>query len=192
MKVILASASPRRRELLKLIGLDPEVRIPEINENMEVDEPIERYLERVTISKGMNVYQKRFYSSLVVSADTVVLIDGRFIGKPRDRQDAGDMLRRLSGRSHEVWTGMAIMHRGETCFRLAQTQVIFKTLNEREIEYYLDHEEYMDKAGAYAVQGRAAIFVERIEGCFFNVMGFPLNLFYTMSSNLGIRLFAES
>ena len=192
MKVILASASPRRRELLKLIGLDPEVRIPEINENMEVDEPIERYLERVTISKGMNVYQKRFYSSLVVSADTVVLIDGRFIGKPRDRQDAGDMLRRLSGRSHEVWTGMAIMHRGETCFRLAQTQVIFKTLNEREIEYYLDHEEYMDKAGAYAVQGRAAIFVERIEGCFFNVMGFPLNLFYAMSSNLGIRLFAES
>lgn len=191
MKIILASASPRRRELLKLIGLDPEVRIPEISETMEADEPIERYLERITISKSMNVYRKQFYSSLVVSADTVVLIDGRFLGKPRDRQDAGDMLRRLSGRSHEVWTGIAIMHRGETRFRLAQTQVTFKPLNEREIEYYLDYEEYMDKAGAYAVQGRAAIFVERIEGCFFNVMGFPLNLFYTMTGNLGIRLFAE-
>ncbi len=192
MKVILASASPRRRELLKLIGLDPEVRIPEVNEDMEAGEPIERYLERVAISKSMNVYRKQFFSSLVVSADTVVLIDGRFIGKPIDRRDASDMLRRLSGRNHEVWTGIALMHRGETCFRSARTQVIFKTLNEREIEHYLDHEEYMDKAGAYAVQGRAAIFVERIEGCFFNVMGFPLNLFYTMTGNLGIRLFDES
>lgn len=192
MKIILASASPRRHELLKLVGLDPEVRIPEIDENMQAGEPIEQYLERVTISKSMNVYRKQFFSSLVVSADTVVLIDGRFMGKPRDRQDAGAMLRQLSGRSHEVWTGIAIMHRGETRFRLAQTQVIFKALNEREIEYYLDHEEYMDKAGAYAVQGRAAIFVERIEGCFFNVMGFPLNLFYTMTGNLGIRLFSES
>lgn len=192
MKIILASASPRRHELLKLVGLDPEVRIPEIDENMQAGEPIEQYLERVTISKSMNVYRKQFFSSLVVSADTVVLIDGRFMGKPRDRQDAGAMLRQLSGRSHEVWTGIAVMHRGETRFRLAQTQVIFKALNEREIEYYLDHEEYMDKAGAYAVQGRAAIFVERIEGCFFNVMGFPLNLFYTMTGNLGIRLFSES
>jgi septum formation protein len=192
MKIILASASPRRHELLKLVGLDPEVRIPEIDEDMQAGEPIEQYLERVTISKSMNVYRKQFFSSLVVSADTVVLIDGRFMGKPRDRQDAGAMLRQLSGRSHEVWTGIAIMHRGETRFRLAQTQVIFKALNEREIEYYLDHEEYMDKAGAYAVQGRAAIFVERIEGCFFNVMGFPLNLFYTMTGNLGIRLFSES
>ena len=92
---------------------------------------------------------------------------------------------------HRVWTGMALMYRGETRFRLAQTRVFFQKLSETEIISYLEHEDYLDKAGAYAIQGRAAIFVERIEGCFFNVMGFPLNLFYSMAGDLGIDLFAD-
>lgn len=191
MKIILASASPRRRELLKLIGLNPEIRIPEISESMVPGEAIEKFMERITISKGINAYQRRYYSSLVISADTIVLLDDRVIGKPRDREDAREMLQSLSGRMHRVWTGMALMYRGETRFRLAQTRVFFQKLSETEIISYLEHEDYLDKAGAYAIQGRAAIFVERIEGCFFNVMGFPLNLFYSMAGDLGIDLFAD-
>jgi len=191
MKIILASASPRRRELLKLIGLNPEIRIPEISESMVPGESIEKFMERITIAKGINAYQRRYYSSLVISADTIVLLDDRVIGKPRDREDAREMLQSLSGRMHRVWTGMALMYRGETRFRLAQTRVFFQRLSETEIISYLEHEDYLDKAGAYAIQGRAAIFVERIEGCFFNVMGFPLNLFYSMAGDLGIDLFAD-
>ena len=191
MKIILASASPRRRELLKLIGLNPEIRIPEISESMVPGESIEKFMERITIAKGINAYQRRYYSSLVISADTIVLLDDRVIGKPRDREDAREMLQSLSGRMHRAWTGMALMYRGETRFRLAQTRVFFQRLSETEIISYLEHEDYLDKAGAYAIQGRAAIFVERIEGCFFNVMGFPLNLFYSMAGDLGIDLFAD-
>ena len=191
MKIILASASPRRRELLKLIGLNPEIRIPEISESMVPGESIEKFMERITIAKGINAYQRRYYSSLVISADTIVLLDDRVIGKPRDREDAREMLQSLSGRMHRVWTGMALMYRGETRFRLAQTRVFFQRLSETEIISYLEHEDYLDKAGAYAIQGRAAIFVERIEGCFFNVMGFPLNLFYSMAGDVGIDLFAD-
>ncbi len=101
------------------------------------------------------------------------------------------MLRLLSQRTHQVFTGLALMHRGRTHFAIARSTVFFKKLNDSEIDYYLAHEEYLDKAGAYAIQGRAAMFIERIEGCFFNVMGFPLNLFYQMAQDLAIDLFRE-
>jgi len=189
MKIVLASASPRRKELLQLIGLAPEVIPADIEEAVLPGEAIDVFLQRVAIAKGMAVYQKRFFHSLLVSADTVVLLDNALIGKPSGREDAFSMLASLSGRRHEVLTGLALMHEGETTFAISRTHVQFRELADAEIDHYLDHENFMDKAGAYAIQGRAAIFVERIEGCYFNVMGFPLNLFYRMLGQRGLNLY---
>ncbi len=190
MKVVLASASPRRKELLQLIGLNPEIIPADIDEVARPAEAIDTFLERVTIAKGMAVYKKKFFSHLLISADTVVLLNDSLIGKPADRADAFRMLSRLSGRRHEVLTGLALMYQGETRFAISRTHVHFKPLHDREIDFYLDHENFLDKAGAYAIQGRAAIFAERIDGCFFNVMGFPLNLFYRMLGEWGLDLYA--
>lgn len=177
MKLILASASPRRRELLRLIGLEPEVIVPDINEEQQAGEAVDRFLERVAIEKGLAVYRRHYDNALIVSADTIVLLDGRIMGKPADRSHARRMLFELAGRSHQVHTGLALMHRGATHVAISCTTVRFRSLEAAEIDRYLDCEQYQDKAGAYAIQGRAAVFVERIDGCFFNVMGFPLNLF---------------
>jgi septum formation protein len=189
MKVILASVSPRRKELLQLIGLAPEVIAPDIEEAVLPGEAVDVFLQRVAIAKGMAVYKKRFFHNLIISADTVVLLAGELIGKPAGRDEAFSMLERLSGRSHEVLTGLALMHEGATSFAISRTRVQFKELAAAEIAHYLDHENYMDKAGAYAIQGRAAVFVERIEGCYFNVMGFPLNLFYRLLGDRGLTLY---
>jgi septum formation protein len=189
MKIVLASASPRRKELLQLIGLNPEIIIPDIDEAPRPAEAIEAFLQRVTIAKGIEVYKKKFFSHLLISADTVVLLDDLLIGKPSDRQDAFRMLKQLSGQRHEVLTGIALMHQGETRFEIARTAVYFNELVDQEIDFYLDHENFLDKAGAYAIQGRAALFVEKINGCFFNVMGFPLNLFYRMVKEGGLDLY---
>ncbi len=189
MKIVLASASPRRKELLQMIGLDPAIIIPDIDEMVRPGEAPEAFLERVTIAKGIAVYKKNLFSHLLVSADTIVLLADELIGKPVDREDASRMLNRLSGRRHEVMTGMALMYQGETRFEISRTLVYFKELAAAEIDFYLDHEVFMDKAGAYAIQGRAALFVEKIEGCFFNVMGFPLNLLYRMANERGLNLY---
>ncbi len=189
MKMILASASPRRKELLQLIGLNPEILIPDIDERIRPGEKPRVFLERVTIAKGIAAYKKKFFSHLLVSADTIVICADSLIGKPTNREDAFRMLNRLSGQRHEVLTGIALIFQGETLFEISRTAVYFKELSEREINFYLDRENYLDKAGAYAIQGRAAIFVERIEGCFFNVMGFPLNLFYRMVQERGLNLY---
>lgn len=189
MKIVLASASPRRQELLQLIGLNPEIITPDIAEIIRPNESPVVFLERVAIAKGIEVYKKKFYSHLLISADTVVLLDNSLIGKPTDRDDAFRMLSQLSGQRHEVLTGISLMYRGETRFKISRTAVYFKELTDSEINFYLDHENFLDKAGAYAIQGRAAIFVERIDGCFFNVMGFPLNLFYRMVKERGLNLY---
>jgi len=189
MKIVLASASPRRKELLQLIGLNPEIIIPDVDEILKPGESPAVFLERVAIAKGIEVYRKKFFSHLLISADTVVLLDDELIGKPRNREDAFRMLNRLAGKQHEVLTGISLMCQGETSFGISRTAVYFKELKESEIDFYLDHENFLDKAGAYAIQGRAAVFVERIEGCFFNVMGFPLNLFYRMIMERGFNLY---
>ena len=167
VRYILASSSPRRRQLLRLIGIEPEVRIPAVDEVMLPDEALEDFLRRVTEEKAGDVYEDRMFDSVVVSADTVVVLDDMVIGKPSDRQDAGRMLSILSGRRHDVWTGVGSLHRDGARYGSARTSVYFDTLTETQIDRYLDHEHYMDKAGAYAIQGRAAAFVQKIDGCFF-------------------------
>ena len=192
LNMVLASSSARRKELLSMIGLQPQIIPPDINEEMHEAEAHEKFLERVAISKAMNVYRRTFHHSLVIGADTIVRLEGEIIGKPKDRPAAAKMLQKLSDRCHEVWTGLALLYQGQTRFDISRTRVFFKKLSAEEIDFYLDHEEYLDKAGAYAVQGKASVFVTRVEGCYFNVMGFPLNLFYHMLETLDIRLYEPS
>lgn len=189
MKIILASCSPRRKDLLQLIGLQPEIVIPQIDESRNPDEKVDRFLERIAIAKGIQIYNRNYHDTLIISADTIVLLDDQVIGKPKDRRQAEHMLARLSGRCHEVWTAISLIFQGRTHVEIAKTLVCFKSLESKEIQHYLDHEEFLDKAGAYAIQGRAAVFIERIEGCFFNVMGFPLHLFYQMTQKVGIDIY---
>ncbi|MCP5050209.1 MAG: septum formation protein Maf [bacterium] len=188
LEFILASSSPRRKELLKLIGIQPRIISPHVDESRLPGEKVDDFLRRVTIAKGREVYGEEFYNIPVISADTIVLCDDHLIGKPVDRDEAFGFLKLLSGNKHEVWTGLSILYRGEVYYEVARTGVLFSELSEEEINHYLEIEHYMDKAGAYAIQGRASVFVRRIEGCYFNVMGFPLNLFYTMLKTMGIPL----
>ncbi|HLP61571.1 MAG TPA: Maf family protein [Candidatus Deferrimicrobium sp.] len=189
MQLILASSSPRRKELLKMLGIEPKIIVSHVDENQLPDEPVEIYLRRVSIAKGKAVYQDDFFDIPVISSDTIVWCDNLVIGKPRDREEAARFLMMLSGNVHDVLTGLAIHYRGESHYEYARTRVEFSEINEEELNYYLAHEHYMDKAGAYAIQGLASAFVKRIDGCYFNVMGFPVNIFYQVMKKLGIELF---
>jgi septum formation protein len=189
MKIILASSSPRRRELLQLIGLEPQVVVPKVSERMEEGEAVGEFLRRVTLLKGESVFNHSLRDHLLISADTIVLLDDRVIGKPTSREEAFVMLRSLSANCHDVRTGISLFYDGSPHYNEASTTVHFSEISDSEIEYYLSREAFHDKAGAYAIQGMASVFVERIEGCYFNVMGFPLNLFFQMLKKLGINLF---
>ncbi|MCU0286260.1 MAG: Maf family protein [Acidobacteria bacterium] len=188
MQFILASSSPRRKELLKMLGIAPRILISNVDENRLPEEQIGSYLRRVSIAKGQAVYKEEYLDIPIISSDTIVWINNSIIGKPADREEAAHFLRTLSGRVHEVLTGVAILYRGNTYYEYACTGVEFSEISEEELTYYLDNEDYMDKAGAYAIQGLASVFVKRIDGCYFNVMGFPVNTFYQMMKRLGIEL----
>ena len=190
MKIILASSSPRRRELLKLIGLEPEIIVPAVEEELKPAESKEDFIKRVCLEKGRFVYKEEFYNVPVVSSATIVCINDTILGKPAHRQAAFNMLKTLSGKKHEVITGLSILYKGENYFDSAVTQVYFTALSGAEIDFYLDKKEYADKAGAYGIQGKASVFVERIEGCYFNVMGFPLSLFYKMLKKIGLEIYS--
>ena len=189
MRIILASSSPRRRELLRLIGVEPEIRVSSFEETIKRGESAQDFVKRVAVQKGKEVYKDEFYGIPVVSADTIVYIDHTILGKPVNREDAFKMLQTLSGNVHRVITGVSILYKGETHYDLSTTKVCFANLSFEEIDFYLDHEEYADKAGAYGIQGKASVFVEKIEGCYFNVVGFPINLFYHMLKKIGIEIY---
>ncbi|UCH92475.1 MAG: septum formation protein Maf [Candidatus Aminicenantes bacterium] len=186
---ILASSSPRRRELLKLVGISPQIIIPTVDEGIKPGESIETFLRRVTITKGKAIYRQEFYNTPLISADTIVLCENQLIGKPRTRAEAFNFLKILANNVHEVLTGVSILYRGTPHYDVARTRVVFTEISDEEINYYLDNESYMDKAGAYAIQGKASVFIKKIDGCYFNVMGFPLNLFYTMLKKIGINIY---
>jgi septum formation protein len=187
MDFILASSSPRRRELLNLVGIEPVVLFPDIREQMIDGESLRNFLKRVTDEKARSVYQSTFFDAVVMSADTIVLVNDEILGKPRNRDHARLMLESLSDRMHEVWTGISIFYRGKVRFDCARTKVYFEKISEPEIERYLNHEAYKDKAGAYAIQGRASVFVRKINGCYFNVMGLPLHVMMQMFKKMGIH-----
>ncbi len=188
INTILASASPRRYELLNLIHISPEVIIPEIVEIPLKGESPENFVTRVALEKGLSIAKNHSSSNLIISADTIVLDGDNIIGKPESREDAVKMLKILSGKRHKVITGLSVLFKDKKIAGTSVTDVEFSDLSNIEIEDYLNTELFMDKAGAYAIQGKASIFVKKIDGCYFNVMGFPLNLFYTLIKELNIFL----
>lgn len=184
MELILASASPRRKELFKMIGLSFSAVASDANEDIPVLEASE-YVERLAQIKAQSV-KARFPGACVVGCDTIVLLDGKIIGKPRDEDDAYRILSRLSGRTHSVYTGLAVITDKTLSVEHDVTQVTFASMSADEIRSYIRTGEPMDKAGAYGIQGMGGIFVNRIDGCYFTVIGLPLPKLYRALLRVGI------
>ncbi|MBZ5605852.1 MAG: Maf family protein [Acidobacteriia bacterium] len=173
-RLILASASPRRSELLRNAGFDFTVRARPVEEIRRPGEDPEQYARRLARSKAEASWEAA--DEIVLAADTIVVLGDRVLEKPRDPEDARAMLRLLSGRTHTVITAICIRHAGGEMVDAESTRVHFAELSDREIGDYVASGEPMDKAGAYGIQGLASKFVDRIEGCYFNVMGLPVAL----------------
>ena len=187
---ILASVSPRRKMLLKETGLDFEVIPSGVHETFRSGETVHEHVMRLSREKAGEVSSRR-PGSWVLAADTVVVIDGEVIGKPRTPRDARMMLTRLSGREHTVVTGFTVMHgAGTSCVSDAvESKVLFKTIPDDEIEWYITTDEPYDKAGGYAVQGKAAFFIKEIRGSHTNVIGLPLCEVMEALKNAGVVSF---
>ena len=189
MTVVLASQSPRRRELLGQMGITDFIIRPAVGEEvMDPNLSPEKLVEELSRQKAAEVAATAGPGDIVIAADTVVAIDGTVLGKPRSVQDAFAMLARLSGRHHTVYTGVTLCRDGELLTGHEATRVRFRPLTHAEIEAYIATGEPMDKAGSYAIQGRAAKFIEGIEGDYYNVVGLPVCRLYTMLKDLGADL----
>ena len=183
-EVVLASASPRRRELLSPFFPNLSVVPPKLLEDSLPGEDPRALVERLALAKARQV-ASRHPGALVVGADTVVVLEGEVLGKPSSREEVVDMLTRLSGRWHEVVTGVALVWRDRHRVSHATTRVRFSSLSAREIEFYAATEEPMDKAGAYGIQGVGGLFVSEIRGSYTNVVGLPLHLLYRLMGEMG-------
>jgi len=186
LRVLLASSSPRRRELLTLVGIAHEVRPADIDESYLQGETPGAHAERLAREKAEKVARDDA-EAVTIGSDTIVVVDGEVLGKPRDVHHAHAMLRRLSGRRHEVVTGVAAIWRGRTSSAIEVVGVTFRELGDAEIAAYVATGEPMDKAGAYGIQGYGATIVERVEGDYFAVMGLPLNRLVRMLEAMGVR-----
>lgn len=171
--IVLASASPRRAELLRQIGLSFRVRPADIDETPGTGESARHYVERLARGKALAV-QATEPNAIVIGSDTSVVLAGEILGKPRDSQDAAGMLRQLSGATHQVMTAVAVASTNACESRVAVTDVRFRRLSDQEIDAYVASEEPMDKAGGYGIQGRGGIFVEELRGSYSAVVGLPL------------------
>ena len=187
-RVVLASGSPRRFELLSQIGVPFVVRTPDIDESPAESEPPVAYVRRLASAKAAAVQAAS--DELVIAADTTVEIDGTILGKPRDEADAASMLRQLSGRTHRVHTGVAIRFDGLEHVDVCTTLVTFVTLDEAMIHWYVSTGEPLGKAGSYAIQGAGAALVSRIDGSVSNVIGLPLHLAIELAVRRGVDLLA--
>ena len=176
-KFILASASPRRKELLGRMGLDFEVIVSEGDENsVPTDIPVNLYVQELAMLKASATAKQAEKDGIIIAADTVVTLDGKVLGKPADVGSAFDMLKTLSAREHEVYTGVCVMRKrdAKTVCKAVCTSVRFKELTDEKIRAYISTGEPMDKAGAYGIQGLGAMLIEGISGDYFNVVGLPV------------------
>ena len=176
--IILASRSPRRAFLLKQIGLQFEQIPSHIKENFNGMQPDDFVL--YYSKKKAEEIQKTYPESLIIGADTIVVLNNEIIGKPQNDEDAFQILKKLSGKYHEVLTGVSILFHDSQLSDIAKTKVYFKSISDEDLREYVSTSEPMDKAGAYGIQGYGSQFIDKIEGCYFNVMGFPIPLFYEM------------
>lgn len=188
--MVLASSSPRRRELLERLGVQFRIASPDIDETPLAGESPTDYVARLALAKAHAVQADD--DELVIAADTTVEADGLILAKPNEAPDphaeAVAMLRRLSGREHTTHTGVALRHRARTVHEVVTTAVTFVALSDADIEWYIDTGEPLDKAGAYAVQGAGGVFVERIDGSVSNVVGLPLHTVARLAAHLGVPL----
>jgi septum formation protein len=185
-RIILASSSPRRADLLRSIGVEFEIAPSQVQERPHTGEAPADYITRLARAKVISIARKR-EQGLVIGADTIVVLDGKILGKPVDEADAARMLRSLSGRWHAVMTGVALydVATRQEVADYDKTLVRFGQMNEPEIDWYVKSGEPMDKAGAYGIQGLAGLFIEEIAGNYFNVVGLPLPLVYRLARRLG-------
>ena len=187
--IILASNSPRRKELLRQVGVSFTVDPADVDERPLPGERPEDYAVRVALDKA-RVAAARSKNGVIIAADTIVVVDDTILGKPADRNDAERMLTVLSNRVHRVITGLAVIDAasGKTMTNSAVTSVWFRDLSQQEIQSYIAGGEPLDKAGAYGIQGKGALLVKQIEGCYFNVVGLPLSLLGELLRKFGISL----
>lgn len=194
MKIILASASPRRRDILNTLGLEFEIVVSNADENCDIKDAgklvSELSLRKARATEELLKTDGRLTSDmLIIGCDSVVVLGDEILGKPKDRVHARKMLKGLSGNSHFVMSGLTLLLNGEAYTDFEKTEVKFDTISDKEIEDYLDFGEFSDKAGSYAVQGRAARFIKGIYGCYYNVVGLPVHLMRKIAEKNGILLF---
>ncbi len=191
IKVILASKSPRRKEILESLGVKFDIIVADADESSDIKDP-EKLVMTLAARKGRAVIEKlgdETSDKLIIASDTLVYADGEFLGKPRDRADAEQMIRKLSGDEHYVVSGIYVYYNGHEECAAAKTKVIFDEMTDGEISAYLDTDEPYDKAGAYAIQGLASAYIQGIDGDYFNVVGLPVNTLYrTLRESFGIVL----
>jgi len=189
MNIILASGSPRRRDLLEKLGWNIKIIVPEIDENPLPDESPENLCIRLSVEKAAKIAampdNKEF---LIIAADTIVVIDGDVLGKPIDGHEGIYMLKRLQGRAHDVLTGVSVIWQGKTLSGVERTRVYFRPLSDEAVRAYAATGEGADKAGAYAIQDKGSLLVASIEGDYFNVVGLPLCRLSIMLEDVGVEL----
>lgn len=189
-KIILASGSPRRKELLLQIGIIPEIIVSHVEEKITSDVPAEVVMS-LAEQKAVDVAKEMPEGTVILGSDTVVAADGKILGKPKSHEEAYEMIRRLAGRSHQVYTGVCLVKKGpegeaDTVVSFYdETDVNVSPMTEKEIREYADSEEPMDKAGSYAVQGFFARYIDGLKGSYANVMGLPVHLVYQELKKLG-------
>lgn len=192
-KLILASQSPRRKMLLSQIGIGFETYPSDVDENMAKNMEPEDYVRSLSERKALCVKEylcsNRQNSFAVLAADTIVVLERKILGKPKDENEAFDILKMLSGKWHEVMTGVTIIdsEAGEKLTHVEKTKVKIRELNSNAIRRYIETKEPFDKAGAYGIQGKGALLVEKIEGCYYNVVGLPLYSVSVMLSQIGVE-----
>lgn len=173
--VILASKSPRRLQLLKMLGYDVKAIVSEVDESVIYDADNRNLVKKLSYEKAMAVFKLiNDDSTPIIAADTIVDLNGAVLGKPKDRNDAKNMLTSLSDATHYVHTGITILYNGKCISECNTSSVTFRNISDQELEEYLDTNDYADKAGSYGIQGKAGAFVERIDGDFFSIMGLPI------------------
>ena len=185
VRIILASQSPRRRELLSLIGIAHDVRPADLDETVLPGEIPVAHAERLARAKAEAI-ASREPGVVVIGSDTIVVLDGDILGKPNDRSEAAATLRRLSGRTHTVHTAVAVARNGQTVSGVESVEVTFRPLSDAQIEAYIRTGEPMDKAGAYGIQGYGAVIVERVHGDYFAVMGLALGRLVGLLDQVGV------
>lgn len=187
--IVLASASPRRVELLRQIGVQFQQQVAEIDESLRNNESPDAYVARLALEKAREVRARLGDDEVpVLGADTAVVVDDDILGKPRDEAHAAEMLRRLAGREHRVLSAVALVGRREEAYRVSESQVHFRSLTDDEIKTYWRTGEPADKAGGYAVQGIGAIFIEQLHGSYSGVMGLPVFETAQLLREFGIQL----